>query len=60
MKGYRTIVWNVANAIVPAMEIANATYQIPDEWMPLWLFAFIAGNVVLRLVTTGPVGSDDA
>lgn len=56
MKGYRTIAWNVANAVIPAMEIANTTYQIPDEWMPYWVAIFILGNVVLRLVTTGPVG----
>ena len=56
MKGYRTIIWNVANAVIPAMEIANATYSIPNEWMPYWLAVFIAGNVALRMVTTGPVG----
>lgn len=58
MKGYRTIVWNVANAIVPVMQIAETAYQIPNEWMPIWIGVFIAGNLILRLVTTGPIGGD--
>lgn len=56
MKGYRTIIWNVANAIVGTMALAETAYSIPDEWMPYWIAAYITGNVILRLVTTGPVG----
>ena len=57
MKGFRTLAFNLAGAIVPVLEVTHSTYQIPDAWMPYWLAAFIAGNVVLRLVTTTPVGS---
>lgn len=56
MRGYRTILWNAINAIIPAMEAANAAYQLPEEWMPYWLAVYIAGNIVLRLMTTTPVG----
>jgi len=56
MKGYRTIIFNIANAVVPAMEVANAAYRIPEEWMPYWLIAFIAGNIALRMATDTPVG----
>jgi len=60
MKGYRTIVWNVANAVILGMDAAKVGYDIPDEWMPLWLGIYTGGNIVLRLVTTGPVGKRNA
>lgn len=56
MKGYRTILWNVLNSIVPVMQIVDAAYSIPDEWMPYWIAIFIIGNIILRLDTNGPVG----
>ena len=57
MKGYRTLIWNAANAVVPAMMAAEAAYQIPDEWMPYWMGVFILGNVILRMKTTTALGS---
>lgn len=57
MKGYKTILWNILNAAIPVMDAANASYSIPDEWMPIWIAVYIAGNVFLRFITTGPVGS---
>lgn len=56
LKGYKTLLWNAANAVIAAMEMANATYQLPDAWMPYWVAVYIAGNIILRLMTTGPVG----
>ncbi len=57
MKGYKTILWNVGNALIPAMDVANSTYKIPEEWLPIWIAVYIAGNIFLRFVTTTPVGS---
>ena len=59
MKGYRTILWNVANTVVPVMQAADAAYQIPDEWMPYWIAVFIVGNVILRIKTTTALGVKD-
>ena len=56
MKGWRTILWNVANAVVPVLEIVQSTYSIPDEFLPYWLAVYVVGNVVLRLLTDTPVG----
>lgn len=56
MKGYRTILWNAANAAILAMEVTDSAYTIPQEWMPIWLAVYIGGNFFLRFVTTGPVG----
>lgn len=57
MKGYKTILWNVGNALIPAMDVANSTYKIPEAWMPIWIAVYIAGNIFLRFITTTPVGS---
>ena len=57
MKGYRTLIWNAANAVVPAMMAAEAAYQIPEEWMPYWMGVFILGNVILRMKTTTALGT---
>lgn len=57
MKGYRTLIWNLANAVVFGMEAAKMSYSIPDEWTPWWLIIYIVGNVLLRFYTTGPVGN---
>lgn len=57
MKGWRTILFNTANAVVPAMQLADAAYALPQEWMPYWIMAFILGNVILRMMTTTPVGT---
>lgn len=56
MKGWKTIAWNVANGVVVAMEVANTSFTIPDEWVPYWLGVYVVGNIILRLVTDGPVG----
>lgn len=56
MRGYRTLIWNAANAAVLAMDAAKVGYDIPDEWQPYWLMAYIMGNFLLRFITTGPVG----
>jgi len=56
MKGYRTIIWNAANTIIPVMQAADAAYQIPSEWMPYWIGVFITGNIILRIKTTTALG----
>ena len=57
MKGYRTIIWTAANAVVPAMAAVSSSYQIPEEWMPYWIGVYMVGNVILRIKTTTALGS---
>ena len=59
IKGWRTLAWNVINAVVPVMQMAESAYQIPTAWMPYWIGVFIVGNIVLRMNTTGPVGTGE-
>lgn len=59
MKGYKTILWNVVNAGIFAMDAANVGYSIPEQYETYWLATYVVGNFVLRLATTGPVGGRD-
>jgi hypothetical protein len=59
MKGWRTLLWNAANAVVYSLDLVMAGYSIPEEWKPVWLGAYFAGNVVLRFMTTSGVFKSD-
>lgn len=56
MKGWKTIGWNAANAVIWAMDATKIGYEIPEAIEPYWIGAYLVGNVVLRFLTTGPVG----
>ena len=56
MKGWKTIAFNGANALVGAMAAVTDAVSIPEPYMPYWIALLLGGNFVLRLVTTGPVG----
>lgn len=55
MKGYRTILVN-ALTLIAAIGAALADANLPVDWTP-WLVAGVAVvNVILRFITTTPVG----
>lgn len=56
LRGYRTILFNLANAAVLGMDAAKLGFDVPDAWVPYWMGCYVAGNILLRLVTTTPVG----
>lgn len=57
IKGYKTILWNLLNAVPVVMTMAEMQYAVPDDWLPWWMAAFIAVNLILRVWTNGPVGN---
>ena len=57
MKGYRTLLANGLASIIPFLELAELRDVMPDEWLPWYAFAVAGANIVLRMVTTTPVGS---
>jgi len=59
MKGYRTYIWNLLNAVPVVMSLVESQYAIPDEWEPFWLAAFIIVNLWLRTITTTPPGQSE-
>jgi len=56
LKGWRTIIFNLANAIVVVFEVVQSQYAIPENVMPYWLAIYVVGNIVLRLMTDTKVG----
>jgi hypothetical protein len=56
LKGWRTRIWNLANAIVPILELVRDEGVIPEHLMPYWLLLYVVGNLILREVTTTPPG----
>ena len=53
MKGWRTIAFNVVSGLIALAQTATGKNVIPEEYLAL---AVVVGNVVLRILTTTPVG----
>jgi hypothetical protein len=56
MKGYRTIIFNVLAMLVPIFSLTEWHAILPPEWSAYWMLAVGVGNVILRSITTTPVG----
>lgn len=56
MKGWRTLAFNILSAIVPILSLTEFRGVLPEAWLPLWMLFVAVANVVLRMVTTSPVG----
>lgn len=59
LKGWWTVLFNIANAVLLTMEVYEAKWSVPDEWLTVWMAAFIAANFLLRFMTTTPVGRSE-
>lgn len=56
MVGYRTIIANILMAILPIMELAEFRNVLPDDLLPAYALVIVAANMILRYVTTTPIG----
>ena len=56
LKGYKTIIFNLLAAVVPLMELTELKAVVPDDYLPIYLLVVAIGNVLLRSITTTPVG----
>jgi hypothetical protein len=56
MKGYRTILANVLFAVVPVLSLTEWMSVIPASYLPYWMLFVAVANVLLRAITTTPVG----
>lgn len=65
MKGYRTILFNVAAGLPMLADVLVATADeglggiIPPGWQAPYTAAVIFANVYLRMITTTPVGRSE-
>ncbi len=56
MKGYRTLAFNILSTVVPIVSLTEWNEAIPAEYLPYWLLFVALVNILLRMVTTTPVG----
>ncbi len=56
LKGYRTILFNIATIIVGLAEYTDLINMIAPEYTPLLLLVVGVSNLVLRYLTDTPMG----
>ena len=63
LKGWRTIVANALLAILPLLEVAGQLFNmpeiqsvIPSNWLPWYMLGVALLNMILRKITTTPMG----
>lgn len=56
MKGWRTLAFNILSAAVPILSLTEWHDALPAGWLPFWMLFVAIANVVLRMITTSPVG----
>ncbi len=56
MKGWKTVIFNIAAAILPALEAIDMTDVLGSEGMSIYALVITIANVVLRFFTKTPVG----
>ena len=56
MKGWRTLIFNVFAMIIPILEMTEIRDVVPDDYLPWYALALAIANMILRAVTTSPLG----
>lgn len=56
MKGYRTIATNILFAVVPILELTELRDVMPNDWLPWYSLGVVLANLMLRYLTTTPMG----
>ncbi len=59
MKGYRTLLVNILALVLPVLEMTEITSVVPTEFLPYYAILLATANVILRLMTTTPVGQKE-
>lgn len=58
LKGWRTIAFNAFAAVIPILQMAEFGAIIPREYMPYYALGLVLANMLLRKITTTPMGSN--
>ena len=56
MKGYRTVLFNIAAAVLPVLELSGQDLGLTGNGLAYYTVAITVANLVLRSVTSTPVG----
>ena len=55
MKGYKTLAFALATALVPILSMTEVVTLIPQEHVNIYMIGVAVVTAVLRVVTTTPV-----
>jgi hypothetical protein len=55
-KGYRTVIVNILTTVLPITALAQWQDVIPAQYWPYYILFVAILNIVLRSITTTPVG----
>jgi len=58
LKGWRTVAFNVLSMVLPILEMTEVMDVIPDDWLIWYSLGIALANLLLRYVTTTPVGQN--
>lgn len=56
MKGWRTVFFNVAAAVLPVLEGLDLTAVLSPQGLAVYAVLVSVGNVALRTITTTAIG----
>jgi len=56
MKGFKTLGFNLAGAILPILEAADFTDVLGDSGMSIYAVVLTVANLFLRSITTTAIG----
>lgn len=56
LKGWRTVLANILFAVLPLLELTEWRQVLPPDWLPWYVLGVAVANMVLRSMTTTPMG----
>lgn len=56
MKGWRTILFNVAAAILPVLQVSGTELGLSGNHLAIYAVGVNVANIVLRSITTTAIG----
>ncbi|MCI5049523.1 MAG: hypothetical protein MRY32_04245 [Rickettsiales bacterium] len=57
MKGWRTVLFNILAAVMPVLETAGVDLGLEGQSLAFYGLGVAIGNIVLRFLTTTPIGT---
>lgn len=59
LKGWRTIIVNLMLSVMPILELTELKAVLPEGWLPWYALGIVAANMILRKITTTPMGQSE-
>lgn len=59
LKGWRTIAFNVLATLLPLASLTEWHDVLPKDYLPYYILGVTLGNMILRGLTTTPMGRNE-